>query len=446
MEQISTPNDPEFRTPPRKMFRGQKCLRSPRHNTPRGGKHQQRAQHHAHKFLKNEKPKARARRLQEPRKSAKNLKKEPVPQEAHVEQPTMDLVPIHQPSIEALQRQELAIADMLERIKLITIKHTYFGGYGLDLTDHGYTFRVFKGRDHWQHGMPLTEVDHKQPRYSVTFRTHTYGSCSSQMTKWDAIKPPRQIDSFTKSVAVSKVTEPVLMEPREWIKRGEKFGYVATGIPGRSVRIKSLTHGTPYANSLLCEMRNFLTDDECDELIAAAKLVDPCPKKSNDLVINTWMGSVVHTTGASSTRLEVKDGSGTIFAKVRKLVESFMSDTKDTFYSSTIKRYAGEESKKVGIVRHEDGNLYTVIIYLTDVPKKNRGATVFPNMGVQVQPVRGRAVWFHNYHPTDVASYRNWCFGYYGYRCSSGPRIDSNLSHEGEPVLGGEKIIMQFLS
>lgn len=69
--------------------------------------------------------------------------------------------------------------------------------------------------------------------------------------------------------------------------------------------------------------------------------------------------------------------------------------------------------------------LYTILLYLNDVPEEQGGATAFPNLNVQVQPRAGRAVSWTNMNPDGSAH--------------------SESSHAALPVkAGGEKWTIQF--
>jgi hypothetical protein len=71
------------------------------------------------------------------------------------------------------------------------------------------------------------------------------------------------------------------------------------------------------------------------------------------------------------------------------------------------------------------GRVMTVLIYL-QAPKKG-GSTSFPKLNKEVPPMMGTALFWYNCHPTSDVK--------------NNVTVDERMSHAGEPVLAGEKII-----
>jgi len=81
--------------------------------------------------------------------------------------------------------------------------------------------------------------------------------------------------------------------------------------------------------------------------------------------------------------------------------------------------------EKYGLHKGAAGDrVLTFLIYLNDVPEAHGGSTVFPNLGFDVTPKRGRAVFWYN---LDV----------------HGHQIDATL-HEGTQLHAGEKLAINL--
>ena len=89
------------------------------------------------------------------------------------------------------------------------------------------------------------------------------------------------------------------------------------------------------------------------------------------------------------------------------------------------KRYIAEESKSVGLVPHVDTSKYTLLIYLNTVPEQDKGCTIFDRLGIKIQPLVGRGIWFHNHLPNTNDT-------------------DPLMLHSGERLLSGRKDIIQI--
>ncbi|KAI3979637.1 hypothetical protein MKX01_013732 [Papaver californicum] len=184
----------------------------------------------------------------------------------------------------------------------------------------------------------------------------------------------------------------------------------------------------------------FLTEEECDHMIALAKT-----ELKRSVVANSESGD--------SMLSEVRTSSGTFIGKAK---DSIVSHIEDKIAAWTF--LPKENGEDIQVLKYEEGQKYdahydyfsdlvnivrgghrlaTVLMYLSDVPKG--GETVFPNAeelphrgspnkddlsdcakkGIAVKPQKGDALLFFNLYPTAVP--------------------DTMSLHGGCPVLEGEK-------
>jgi hypothetical protein len=92
---------------------------------------------------------------------------------------------------------------------------------------------------------------------------------------------------------------------------------------------------------------------------------------------------------------------------------------------------------------HYDSSYWTLVVYLTDVYAQHGGATVFPRLGISIQPVAGKAVCWRNF-PDDTRNSRRREFVY---GADSPLENDPNMLHRAEPLLspGPTKVILHVV-
>ncbi len=178
-------------------------------------------------------------------------------------------------------------------------------------------------------------------------------------------------------------------------------------------------------NPELVVFANLLTGAECDALMAAAK-----PRLSRSLTVDTHTGNeelhpdrtsqgmfferfendLVQRVEARIARLlhwPIKNGEGLQVLRYRKGAQ----------YLPHYDYFDPQQAGTPALLARGGQRVATLIIYLAE-PEAG-GATVFPDMGLQVAPKRGQAVFFSYPEP-----------------------LPSSLSlHGGEPVVAGEKWI-----
>jgi prolyl 4-hydroxylase len=174
-------------------------------------------------------------------------------------------------------------------------------------------------------------------------------------------------------------------------------------------------------NPRIYHYKNFLSDAECDYLIDLGKKKLK-PSKVIDYEAKKERLSDYRTS--SSTWLSYED-TKTIderIAKVTHLPPSNFEQTHLVKYSVN-EYYKSHEDffgKKDPETKQSGDRLATFIIFLNTVPKG--GETYFPKKDIKVKPIKGDAVLFYNLKPNGKEDY--------------------GTTHEGLPVLEGEKYIV----
>jgi hypothetical protein len=193
--------------------------------------------------------------------------------------------------------------------------------------------------------------------------------------------------------------------PLKFLKSDLVTSYVTSGIMDRNIKITRLA---PF----ITIMDNFLTMEECRAYIATAKnwehKFEKCLDFSPDM-----MSTTMSACTSKILHLEYCD----VF---KKLISPFFPGIERKHIK--MKRYTPSESSIIGITDHIDDSEYTLLIYLNDVAVESGGSTVFPFIELDIQPRAGRAIWFHTRTMTVV---------------------EKNLTHRGEPLVSGEKYIIQ---
>jgi prolyl 4-hydroxylase len=182
------------------------------------------------------------------------------------------------------------------------------------------------------------------------------------------------------------------------------------------------------ADPILYVVNNFLSNDECEAFIDASKgKLKPSTVISPDKHIqhesrtseNCWIehsaNDIVHEV---SKRFSILVQMPIRNAEQYQLVYYKKGAQYKPHFDSF--DYETEDGKK----NWEPGGqrMVTVIAYLNDV--EEGGETGFPELGINIPPIKGDAVVFHNTLPDDAATH---------------PRINPRSLHGGMPVHKGEK-------
>lgn len=167
----------------------------------------------------------------------------------------------------------------------------------------------------------------------------------------------------------------------------------------------------------------FLSDAECDEMVALAQ-----PKLARSETVHTPSGgSEVHASRTSDGMFFGR-GENALAARIEQRIAALLNWPLENGEGLQILRYRpGAEYKAhhdyfdpaqpgtPTILQRGGQRVGTVVMYLNTVPKG--GGTSFPDVGVEVAPIRGNAVFF---------SYDR-------------PHAMTRTLHAGLPVLEGEK-------
>lgn len=272
-----------------------------------------------------------------------------------------------------------------------------------------------------------------------------------------------------------------------------------TGIEGRTAIAKMLTkpasnaatNGNLDSTSRIVELPNFLSEEECDQILEEReelnrfesaefgtgfhKEIDRSRKTCTAFVhplgkvtiiknqydrANTWRSQLIGNSNNLANSSNDSTKSISMLEKLAKMVRPFMG-MDDCMSIGTLRTYYAETSSQYGAKYHRDRGLYTLIVYLNDVPLDAQGGTDFITLGVRVQPRKGWAVWFRNYTPIapitpdividhqnngnngSINSNNNYN---QGRKYKQKYKLDEKMMHCGERVLKDEKCIVQFLA
>jgi prolyl 4-hydroxylase len=145
------------------------------------------------------------------------------------------------------------------------------------------------------------------------------------------------------------------------------------------------------------EIKNFLSDKYCNQLIECAK--DNLVKS----MVGTNENAKVSNVRTSSNTFVKIDKHKLIFKIFNKIVKLTGKNPKkfDKFFQ-VVKYKDGEEYKKhidPSVSKIEEKNychrFFTILLYLSDVAEG--GETYFPNIDLKVKPEKGKLVFFQNY-------------------------------------------------
>lgn len=197
-------------------------------------------------------------------------------------------------------------------------------------------------------------------------------------------------------------------------------------VNGRTIRVSMR-----FDNPSVCLLDGVLSDEECDAVIEIAKKVGL--EKSG--VVDFQSGDSIKHTARSSTGTYFLRGSDPLLGKIEARLAKLTNWPQTCAEGLQLLNYeVGQEyrphhdwfdPKNVGGAKHlERGGqrLATTIVYLK-TPDKG-GATTFPDVGLQIAPRKGSAVFFRNItrqHEPDEATL-----------------------HAGAPVIKGSKVILTY--
>lgn len=168
---------------------------------------------------------------------------------------------------------------------------------------------------------------------------------------------------------------------------------------------------------------NLLSDDECEGLIAAARA-----RLARSLTVETKTGGEALNADRTSDGMFFERGESELVSRVEARIAKLLNWPVEYGEGLQILRYSAGaqyrphydyfDPKEPGtptILRRGGQRLGTLVMYLHE-PEAG-GATTFPDIGLEVAPVRGTAVFF-SYEQPDAAT---------------------KTLHGGAPVLAGEK-------
>jgi prolyl 4-hydroxylase len=173
------------------------------------------------------------------------------------------------------------------------------------------------------------------------------------------------------------------------------------------IPLYGMAHGLPMTITKVCDehpvytIENFLTPDECDEVIKVGEpLLAPSTAVEGDkqFIANyrtSWTGYM--------TKDGVKSENPLLAAiQLRASALTWMpighlEALNLTRYSHT-QKYEGHHDYFNGSTRagKAGDRVMTIFVYLNDVPEDAGGATEFPRLNVRVQPKKGNAVFWMN--------------------------------------------------
>lgn len=179
------------------------------------------------------------------------------------------------------------------------------------------------------------------------------------------------------------------------------------------------------ANPSLVVFESFLADEECDELIRLAR-----PRLDTSKTVDRESGgSVIHPARSSSGMFFAR-GENPLCARIEKRISRLLRWPVESGEGLQILQYGpGAEYKPhhdyfdaqqpdlASILASGGQRVGTLIMYLHDT--RRGGATIFPDAGLEIAPIKGNAVFF---------SYAQ-------------PDPSTRSLHGGAPVLEGEKWI-----
>ena len=171
--------------------------------------------------------------------------------------------------------------------------------------------------------------------------------------------------------------------------------------------------------------RNLLTDTECDELVAASR-----PKLARSETVNRASGGSEMNAARTSEGTHFFHDASPLLERINRRIAAvtrwplangeplqILHYGIGAEYQPHYDYFSLEDAGTPTLLAHGGQRVATLIVYL-NTPEAG-GATIFPDVGLEVAPIRGSAVFFSYDHP--------------------GP--DTRTLHGGTPVVAGEKWI-----
>ena len=171
--------------------------------------------------------------------------------------------------------------------------------------------------------------------------------------------------------------------------------------------------------------RNLLTDAECDDLVAASR-----PKLARSETVNRASGGTELNAARTSEGTYFFHDASPLLERINRRIAAvtrwplangeplqILHYGVGAEYQPHYDYFGLEDAGTPTLLRHGGQRVATLIIYL-NTPEAG-GATIFPDVGLEVAPIRGSAVFFSYDHPG----------------------VDTRTLHGGTPVVAGEKWI-----
>lgn len=183
--------------------------------------------------------------------------------------------------------------------------------------------------------------------------------------------------------------------------------------------------GISLAKPRVIVFRNLLTDAECDELVAVSR-----PKLARSETVNRASGGTELNAARTSEGTYFFHDASPLLERINRRIAAvtrwplangeplqILHYGVGAEYQPHYDYFSLEDAGTPSLLTHGGQRVATLIIYL-NTPEAG-GATIFPDAGLEVAPIRGSAVFFSYDHP--------------------GP--DTRTLHGGTPVVAGEKWI-----
>ena len=142
---------------------------------------------------------------------------------------------------------------------------------------------------------------------------------------------------------------------------------------------------------------NFLTSNECDELVKMAK-----NRFVTSTVYSTNTGAV-DTSARSSSCAYFKSGENDIIKSIENKIASSLNISLNQIEPLQIVKYEKGQQYKYHYDyfgnetdQKQNQRVYTVLVYLNDLEEEDGGSTHFPLYKIRTYPYKGRAVGWNN--------------------------------------------------
>ena len=236
--------------------------------------------------------------------------------------------------------------------------------------------------------------------------------------------------TLTEHLARQAPSTPLAAVPQETLHEGEGARHAASPLPDLSGSARQIDAGDRVVDVLvsmnaprLVVFGNLLSEEECDALIAAAQ-----PRMSRSLTVETSTGGEEFNDDRTSHGMFFRRGENEVVARIEARLARLLRWPVENGEGVQVLHYRpGAEYKPhydyfdpaepgtANIVKRGGQRVATVVMYLSEPPRG--GGTTFPDIGLEVAPKRGHAVFF---------AYER-------------PHPATRTLHGGAPVIEGEK-------